>query len=361
MNKIISANRGEWSEFYTLVKLLADGKVHGADENLKALEDIVYPIFQILRSEAQKPDTIYTIEETEVIIKNSTNTFKDYISRSKLKNTALNVLKSIKESENGTISIDNIEDAFKNLNCTTVKSASQNKSDITLVIHDITVNTNQTVGFSIKSQLGGNATLLNASDHTRIVYEVKGISESTAEEINQIQTKAKVLDRVKSLYDKGGSLEFEKVESDTFRKNLRRIDTAMDKITAELLKYSYISNKRTISDITIDPKFCKLLSDLDLEKEDYEFKIKNLLWASALGMSPGKVWTGYDEVYGGYLIVKEDGEIVCYHVYNQDQFKDYLLKSVYFESPSSSRHKYGSFRFTNNKIYFDLSLQIRFK
>lgn len=203
--------------------------------------------------------------------------------------------------------------------------------------------------------------LLNASEHTRFVYEVTGITEDQARQANLIDTKGKVLDRVAFVYQNGGKLNFLKTDSDQFKKNLRRIDTSMDRIMAELLKYSYLSNKREISAITEDTAFSELLSDLELTREDYEFKIKNLLWAVALGMTPGGLWTGYDSVYGGYLIVKETGEIVCYHIYNQDQFKDYLLRSTYFESPSSTRHRYGSFRLENGKIYFDLSLQIRFK
>jgi hypothetical protein len=46
-----SFNKGEWSEFYTFVKILADRKVHAADEDLGRIEDIFYPILKVIRKE----------------------------------------------------------------------------------------------------------------------------------------------------------------------------------------------------------------------------------------------------------------------------------------------------------------------
>ena len=48
----LSGNKGEWSEIYTLFKLLADGKVHAGDANLKKME-AYYPIISILRRESR--------------------------------------------------------------------------------------------------------------------------------------------------------------------------------------------------------------------------------------------------------------------------------------------------------------------
>lgn len=37
---MLSGNRGEWSELYLLLRLLADGKVHGADRELNKIDHI---------------------------------------------------------------------------------------------------------------------------------------------------------------------------------------------------------------------------------------------------------------------------------------------------------------------------------
>ena len=49
----ISGNKGEWSEIYTLFKLLGEGKVHAGDADMNKL-DLYYPILNIIREESKK-------------------------------------------------------------------------------------------------------------------------------------------------------------------------------------------------------------------------------------------------------------------------------------------------------------------
>ena len=49
----------------------------------------------------------------------------------------------------------------------------------------------------------------------------------------------------------------------------------------------------------------------------------NMTTDIALGMMPSKVWTGELDATGGYLVVKENGEILCYHIYNRNEFEDH--------------------------------------
>ena len=37
---MLTGNKGEWSEIYVLLRLLADGKIYAADSELNKLEDI---------------------------------------------------------------------------------------------------------------------------------------------------------------------------------------------------------------------------------------------------------------------------------------------------------------------------------
>ena len=53
---MLSGNVGEWSEIYTLLKLLGEGKVYAGDQNLEKIKDIVYPIIMIIR---QEKDGVY--------------------------------------------------------------------------------------------------------------------------------------------------------------------------------------------------------------------------------------------------------------------------------------------------------------
>nr|MCR5260604.1 HpaII family restriction endonuclease [Candidatus Gastranaerophilales bacterium] len=92
----------------------------------------------------------------------------------------------------------------------------------------------------------------------------------------------------------------------------------------------------------------------------YEHKMKNFLTDIALGMTPATVWTGTYQATGGYIIVREDGEVLCYHVYNHNEFQKYLFKNTRFDTPSASRYDFGYIYQENGKNYIKLNLQIRF-
>jgi hypothetical protein len=66
---MIKGNKGEWIEIYVLLKLLGDGKIYAADENIKKIEDVYFPILKILRAEDKAAKYEYAIEESEKKIK----------------------------------------------------------------------------------------------------------------------------------------------------------------------------------------------------------------------------------------------------------------------------------------------------
>ena len=80
----------------------------------------------------------------------------------------------------------------------------------------------------------------------------------------------------------------------------------------------------------------------------------------ALGMLPAKTCDGIADATGGYIIVREDGEVLCYHLFNHNEFENYLLQNTKFETASTSRHQFGSIYKENEKYYLKLNLQIRF-
>lgn len=58
-------------------------------------------------------------------------------------------------------------------------------------------------------------------------------------------------------------------------------------------------------------------------------------------MVPSKEWNGDIVAQGGYIVVKENGDVVCYHLYNRDEFRNYLFEKTKFETASSNRHNFG--------------------
>ncbi|WP_310625416.1 HpaII family restriction endonuclease [Limnohabitans sp.] len=92
----------------------------------------------------------------------------------------------------------------------------------------------------------------------------------------------------------------------------------------------------------------------------YEYKIKRLLSDVALGMMPSKVWGGRLDATGGYLVVKEDGDVLCYHIYSRNEFESYLFANTKLETASSTRHGFGVVYKEGRQLYFKLNLQMRF-
>lgn len=80
----------------------------------------------------------------------------------------------------------------------------------------------------------------------------------------------------------------------------------------------------------------------------------------ALGLMPSKVWSGTYDATGGYLVVKKNGQILCYHIYNRNDFENYLFFNTKLETASTSKYDFGELYEENGNIYFKLNLQIRF-
>lgn len=93
----------------------------------------------------------------------------------------------------------------------------------------------------------------------------------------------------------------------------------------------------------------------------YRFKLKKFLAAAALGMVPSRSWSGRDEATGGYIVATSSGDVVAFHIYNRDNFEDYLIENTRFETASTGRHGFGLLYEEDGQTKINLNLQIRFK
>lgn len=356
---MITGNKGEWSEIYALFKLLGENKLFAGDADLKRIETIFYPIIKIIRNETGG-NYEYEIIGDLVIVSGGKEKLRIHIK--KFSEQAVKLLSIIKGST-GVFSIPETEDFMKSVNCRTLKSKSSSKSDIRIVIHDKRINQTAELGFSIKSQLGGDSTLLNAGKTTNFIYQIIGFKGSASDiyRINAIDTRSKIKDRIEEVKKLDGKLKFLSLEQDIFKNNLVLIDSLLPNILAEVIKQFFSSNLSKISALTEEISSKNPLGyDTKFSHSFYEYKIKRFLTDVALGMMPSKVWGGLYDATGGYLIVKDDGEILCYHIYNRNQFEDYLFHNTKLETASSTRHDFGKVFTNDGNLYFKLNLQIRF-
>lgn len=357
----IKANKGEWSEFYAFLKILNERKLFAADKNLEIIPDKFFIFQKIYRSEKNQGQKVFDITGSEILIFNQDKQLIKKIFDKELPNKILKIFDRIKSSEETTFEIEEAEVLMHELLCKQMKAGNNKKADIEAEIYDRITNTISPLGFSVKSIIGGASTLLNAGKTTNFIFEVNGLDGIYVNEINAISTRTKVQDRLKAILAKGGELIFKHPARKEFESNLKKIDTIFPEYIAQMLLDFFFGKASKVSDLT------KLLSDnsvlqkkYNLSYSDYEFKIKNFLQSTALGMVPSKLWDGFTKAHGGYIVVRNDGVVICYHLYNRDEFLAYLYENTKFESASTTRHEYGSLYFEGDKLFFNLNLQIRF-
>lgn len=354
----ITGNRGEWSEIYVFFRLLADGKLYAANEKMEKLEDMYFPILNIMREERDGKYAEYKPNNEIVKIYLNDEYIIEYSSEVFAQQADL-LLSKIISATGRAFSVEDIEKFMSKIEVESLKAPSKNKSDILMEIYDIQTGYRSRSGFSIKSEIGGSPTLLNPGETTNFIYKITNFSYSQIDDINSIDSNRKIMERIAKIKSLGGSINFYKVCNDIFESNLKMIDSKMPELVAELLLSYYSGN----------PSSCELLTEglmnsdpLKMRRDFYSYKIKELLSSIALGLTPGTHWNGYDDATGGYIVVRSNGNVLAYHIYNRDKFKDYLLINTKLDSPGTKRYKYGKvYQDIDGNFYIKLCLQIRFK
>ncbi|MCL2574873.1 MAG: HpaII family restriction endonuclease [Defluviitaleaceae bacterium] len=357
----VRGNKGEWSELYVLLRLLAEGNLFAADKNLNRIKDMFFPIINIIREEVKgkiyeyRPNRddaqIEIYFNDEFVLKLPAKIFGDEASKLFDKIVAGG-------SGSGAFEIPETESFIKNIYINKPKAGTSTKSDMNIQLHDVNTGFENIVGFSIKSQMGSPSTLLNAGKSTNFIYKIKGIDHNRIGEINAIDTQTKLKDRINSIVDLGGEFIFENTDNANFSNNLFMVDSQMPIIISEMLVGFYKDGVKNCKELT---EYVSKINPILRDERFYLHKIKELLCAIALGMKTTSIWDGTDEATGGYIVVKNDGDVLAYHIYNRDAFKDYLLDNTRLDKPSSTRHGYGVLYEQNGEIYIKLNLQIRFK
>ena len=367
-------NVGEWSELYAFLKILMLRELPAADSNLNKIPGVNYPVTKIIRDDkkvkkgVEKTYRAYDLSSEKVIgvhIHDSNKTDSFEVSYETVANdmpAILKAIKKIKKSTKGTFPLPEAQSLVEILKPGKIQQDSLSKEDITLVLRDHITSQESTVGFSIKSYLGGKATLINASGPTHFRFSVQNLT-SELNEINDTKGQRKLRKRVDRVTESGGIISFSKVINSVYEKNLRKIDSFLPEILAEYILAFFSSKGNNISDLTayvVDNGRLQgsILQDFDFE--DIKYKIKQLLLNSALGMMPGTDWDGVIKADGGYVIVREDGEVVCYHVYNISDLSEYLFNNTKLDTPSSGRHPFALFFQDGNSVSYDYPLQVRF-
>lgn len=381
----LTGNKGEWSEIYVFLYLLGKGQLDVADENLNVVPGEFYKILEIIRKETLSTNNYIREDDNIKIIVTNDKTgdletfcfpIIDFVKKAK---ALLERLKTTREKSH-----PEIEAFLSQLRIYSIKDVGH-KRDITIKIEDFHCAMTQTLGFSIKSFLGSDSTLFNPGAGTNFIYEIR--TPNLAIDVDKFNADTysltpRISERLKKLInDYKAEIVFSKVQSHCLSQNLRTIDGDLPSLLAQLLLIRHLNNETTIARCT------EILTeqnplDFDTTKHGavYEYKVKRFLQDCALGMVPEKPWLGIYDATGGQIIVKEDGQVVCYHIYEQNRFLNYLFNSTKFDSPSTSEDEnnpghprekvpgktlkpyfYGWLYEEDEKYYFKINLQVRFK
>lgn len=349
-------NKGEWSEFYTFVKILADGRLNASRGNLEFIPGAYLDVYAVNRNEALSTPHQYTIKENEIAVTDSAGNILKIIPRESLKHSINKIFATIIGGE-GNFRNKHAEKLMEYLNCKHPSIGSKDKKDISLDIKDRLTDQRKIQGFSIKSKLGSPATLLNASLNTNFIYEI----ESDNFKIDEVNSLPSIKERLKSLDDLGVGIQFKKISGPVFESNLRHIDSNFPEIMAEALLIYYRREATKI--INVVEKLSgktKLTDTTKLSIDHYKSEFKRFLESVALRMSSSSPWDGGRGDWGGYLILRADGEIACLHILHQEEFWNYLFENTKFEQGSRTKHRFGKIYKEADKIYIKLNLQIRF-
>lgn len=360
-------NKGEWSELYAFIRLLKEGRIYAADESVNRIDDIFFPILRMFRKETDSQTVDYATGQVIRIYKNGK--LVNTLSADNIEKIASvlfdRIFTGTENSEKGAFEIPEISDFLSDMNISRIKAPSRDKVDITMQVHDIKTGYEPVLGFSVKSDVGSPPTLLNSGKNTRFRYEIHGITEDDMKEINAIDksvSREYLKERMRELFRRASFVEYHSMLDQTYEDNLFLIDSMLPQIYAHFILLHFQTMHLKHMDCKKTCAVLDQINPLNHRKQNiYTYKIKKLLCASALGMTPGTEWNGVEAATGGYVIVKRDGDVLCYHLYNRNFFEDYLLNNTVIDRPSTSRHQYGSIFSKDGHYFIDLNIQIRFK
>lgn len=360
----VTGNKGEWSEIYVLLRLLQDRKLFLANEKLKKLADDCIDIFEIIWSNSNTDFITYNLRTEDAIFVTKDRKISNSIDRDLLTELTELLFQEIIENKKTTFTFSNFRKLSDNLYINRIKSPANKKNDVELVIFNERIQAEVTEGFSIKSELGGFSTIVNASKHTIFVYEVKGLNQIDIDRINSIfiersngKHSVDVTKRIKYIIKAGGSIIPYEMRSKVYKDNLIKVDSLLPDIISHLILESYLSGEKKLVKLS-DTEVT--LKSIQLSKTKIRNVLGEYLDASLFGLMPSKDWTNYHNT-NGLIVAKRNGEVLTFYIYNRKHLWEYLINNCFLDTPSTSRYKTGTIYQDKDsrRCFIDLCLQVR--
>lgn len=367
----IAANAGEWSEFYAIIKLLCDEQIYVIDSQSSISGAELKRIVEL-----KKDDTIFQLSENGSI-SIDVNGSPILISKSDihLRESVKKVFACIKDKskkqecneghpsgKKGAFVLPVAERLAEQLSVSARKQNSSSKGDIVLKFSTTdTGSLSKAHDASIKSWLGSNPTLFNASKHsTKLIFSVEPLDDSSQLNLADLLPISNTDDRnprnavtVSVSSNTKYKLVFCRYASDMLYENLLEFDLdkfLVDVVIAHFSKTSSGATNATTLERMLKPKY-----------PSFSHKWKTLLEICALGMTASSKYIQSSNISDNMIIVDSKGELCCF--FGRNRLQDLLNEKSFIDTPStgSNKHDYGFFYEDSGNIFIDLNFQIRLR
>lgn len=368
-------NKGEWAEFYVMMKLLGEGRLYTANKLLQKNYQSYLDVLKIIRQECETQVLEYIIDENSstVIVKpQDSDTALVTMPVDDFNNYAKMLFDGIKDVKGSSVPApDPVCDFAKVIYVSKPKAPAikalkrqfGGKNDIFIEVRDGQTAIVSIMGFSIKSKFGQNPTLFNAGSSSQFLYKLAGCDDVMMNEFNAItENGGRGWSKCKTyLADHGITMEFARTQNPIYNDNLFLVRESMAKIMAWCVKDRLIDSTGHFEVMeTVERMITANPLGVPGARVYYEKAIKDFLMAGFTGMTAGKEWDGKEQVNGGYIVVMDDGDVICYHSNDRESFRDYLYKNTHFEYVSADKYVWSRIIKIDGEYYLPLNLSVRF-
>lgn len=182
------ANKGEWSELYTAMRLIGDGKIALSYDTSTQATDVWMEVVGVIRKETKDRIVAYSMDEnnTDVIIDvNGSPVAK--VAASDFTVAADDLMDKIQHGKSTFTASEEAVTFLKLAEVLKLKAGSGDKNDIYLTTLDSRTGLKRDrIGFSIKSYFGNDPTLFNTASASGLIYQINGINDDDMNHINSL-------------------------------------------------------------------------------------------------------------------------------------------------------------------------------
>ncbi len=384
-NKSKTANLGEISEFYSFAYIVGHQEVEIVDDQLNPNGDKL-TFLKLYRNFDDKNQAREVYDLTSVA--NGGNLVPVEIKGHKagdiplcqlkpmITNLKTLLLNKAAGSAKTKIPINDkaVADLMSALKTTKIRAKSENKQDYEGQVVFTKAPLSSRVGFSVKSEVGKDATLINVSGmNSAFAYSLCHsdgtiLSKQEVANLEQLACKNGIKSAGKKLIcflrDQGVDFDFIRCMCSALEYNLRLDSDNGDLLIAALMLEANTTRGKTnlvpdAVNLVLQPGngatlvSKRLLKTLGFSKQDQrqvlEHRFKGFLLNFLRGAEVSTKWNGRDSVNGGFIIVTSNADVFCLDMLTRNSVADYLYNKIYFDTPSISRH------LKEDKLIFELN------